>query len=396
MNNHKSQIANHAYRQAGHKPRIIVTGGGTGGHVMPLEAVVEELKSTNSDILYIGSGNVLEKEMALRKNIKYQSIFTGKYRRYWSWQNFIDIFKIIIGIVQAKYLIFKYRPNAIFAKGGYVTLPVVISGWILRKPIVIHESDVIMGLANRMEANLARKICVGFPIENYSKLPLDRLIYTGNPVRQEFLLPIAYRLSHIVKRKSLSANRDDNKSDDQPLAISHKPTILITGGSQGSRFINNTVAAIMEKLTQKYCVIHISGKLDYDWLKKNNWSNYQVYDFTNEMPKLMQSANLVISRASANTMAEIAILAKPSILIPIKESANNHQLANARVFEKNHASVVCSEDQLTPDSLLDIINSLLGDEKMLKDMGNQVKQLANYESAKAIKEEIINVIKKLP
>lgn len=363
MKNQKSQITNH-------KSNIIVTGGGSGGHIMPLEAVVEELRSEKTDILYIGSGLFLEKEMAKRQNIGYKSILTGKLRRYSSWLNLIDPFKIIIGFVQSIYIILTFRPNVIFAKGGYVTLPTVIAGWILSTPIIIHESDAIMGLANRIEARLARRVCVGFPLDNYINLPLSKLIYTGNPVRQEFLKVAGYQLK---------ANK--------------LKTILITGGSQGARFINNTVAAIMERLTQRYHIIHISGENDYGWLKQNNWQNYKLYNFSNEMPKLMQSANLVISRASANTMAEIAMLGKPTILIPIANSANNHQMANARILEKQNAALVLSENQLSPESLLNIIDSLFSDEKLLQSMSRQIKEFTNIDAARAIKDEIKLLIK---
>lgn len=350
------------------KNRVVITGGGSGGHVMPLEAVVSELKSDKVDILYVGSGLELEKEMAERQKIPYKKIYTGKLRRYFSWQNFLDIAKLKIGFWQSLLIVCKFKPDVIFAKGGYVTLPVVIAGWILRVPIIIHESDVIMGLANRWEAKLSRKICVGFPLENYPGLPLNKVIYTGNPIRHEF------------------------SKSHKPYAISHKATILIIGGSQGSRFINNTVAAIMEKLTTNYHVIHLCGQIDYEWLSKNNWPNYELYDFTGKVSELMASADLIISRSGANTLAEISALGKPSILIPIAESANDHQLANARFFEKNNAAIVCSENQLTPNTLLAIIDNIISDQEIYRNLSLKASELANPDAAKAIKEGIIKII----
>lgn len=363
MKNYKSEIVNR-------KSKIIVTGGGSGGHVMPLEAVLEELKSEKTDILYIGSGLEMEKEMAERQKIPYKKIYTGKLRRYFSWQNLLDIVRIKIGFWQSLWIIISFKPDVIFAKGGFVTIPVVIAGWFLRIPIVTHESDAVMGLANRWEAKLARKICVGFPIENYPGLPLKKLIYTGNPVRKQF--------------NNLTFKQFNNK-----LKL---PTILIIGGSQGARFINNTIAAILSQLTERYHIIHISGKNDYEWLVKNNWSNYELYDFTDKVPELMQKADLIISRAGANTLAEVSALGKPVILIPIRESASDHQIANAKFFEKNNAAVVCSENQLSPESLLDIINTLLLDKKLVDILSNQILQMANPDSAKSVKDEILKII----
>jgi UDP-N-acetylglucosamine--N-acetylmuramyl-(pentapeptide) pyrophosphoryl-undecaprenol N-acetylglucosamine transferase len=351
------------------KKKIIITGGGSGGHVTPLEAVVENLSRDDFDILYVGSGNNFEIQMAERQKINYKKILVGKYRRYFSWQNFIDLFKVKIGIWQSIFIIMLFRPNVIFAKGGYVTLPVVIAGWMLGVPIVIHESDTIMGLANKIEAKLAKKVCVGFSIDNYPALPLEKIIYTGNPVRKGFLIG-----------DKIQANKFK--------------TILVIGGSQGSRFINQIIASILPKLTSKFKIIHISGKNDYEWLKKNSWPNYELYDYSDKVLNFMTEADLIISRAGANVLAEIAILGKPSILIPIKQSANNHQFVNAKVYEKNGASVVYSEDQLGPDSFFDIIKSILDDEKILLSMSQNAKNLANPDASKAIAGVIKELINK--
>lgn len=365
MTNKKHIIHNTQYR-------ILVTGGGSGGHVMPLEAVVEELKIHHYEMLYVGSGIPLEKEMAARQSLAYQAVFSGKYRRYFSWHNLIDPFKILIGFFQSLVIILSFKPNVVFAKGGYVTLPVVLAAWVLAKPIIIHESDAVMGSANRWGSKLARKICVGFPVEYYHGVPLDKIIYTGNPVRKQF--------------NNLAMKQFSNKTQ--------LPTILITGGSQGARFINQIIAAISPKLTEKYHIIHISGKNDYGWLVKNKWSNYELYDFTNKIPELMKKADLVISRAGANAIAELANLAKPSILIPLPSAASNHQNANTTILEKNNAAVVLRENSLTAESLLDIINLLLSDKKMLADLSTQIKKFVQPESASTIAQEISQLIKK--
>lgn len=353
--------------------KILLTGGGTGGHITPLMAVVEALKKHNCDILFVGSGLDLEEKAAKKLTVKYQSILSGKLRRYFSWQNFIDPFKVIIGFFQSLGIIVSFRPKVIFAKGGYVTMPVVLAAWFLRVPIITHESDVIMGLANRLEAKLAKKICVGFPVENYKDLPLHKIVYTGNPIRKEFLQ---------AKRSN-----DWNKRSDRTTG-----TILVTGGSQGSRFINQTIAALLGELTKKYHIIHVSGKNDHEWLKKNSWPNYELYDFTDKIAQLMNKADLIISRSGASTLAEISVLGKPSILIPLSTSANEHQQANAKIYEKKSAAVVVSEKGLTSDNLKDIIDRLMEDKKMLEEISKNTKELSQPNAAEAITEEILRVI----
>lgn len=351
------------------KIKILVTGGGSGGHVVPLMAVVTELKKYTDKILFVGSGLEMEKRIANSENVEYKSVLSGKLRRYFSWQNFIDPFKVIIGFFQAIFIILFFRPNVIFAKGGYVTIPVAFAGWLLWIPIVTHESDVVMGLSNRLEKGLAKKICVGFPISSYIDLPLDKVVFTGNPVKKEFV------------------------ADGKISPIEHKSIIFVTGGSQGARFINQTIASLLNDLTKKYYIIHITGKNDYEWIKKNSWPNYELYDFTNKVPELMKKSDLVISRPGANFLAEISFLGKPSILITPANSANGHQLANAKVYEKNGAAIVLSEEGLTPTSLEDIIDRLMEDKKMLKDIGVKAKELSQPEASKAIADEIIKIVK---
>lgn len=352
------------------KNKIIVTGGGSGGHVVPLMVVVGELKKQNWDILFVGSGAEIEKKAAEKENLKYRSVSTGKWRRYFSWDNFTDPFKIILGFFQSLFIIITFRPNIIFAKGGYVTFPVVLAGWFLRVPIVIHESDVAMGLANQWEAKFAKKVCVGFPAENYPAIPLERIVYTGNPIRAEF------------------------STSCPSIPLHRKPIILVTGGSQGARFINQTIAALLKDLTKKYHVIHVAGKNDYEWLSKNRWPNYELYGFTEKMPEFMKSADLIITRAGANTLSEISALGKPSILIPLPTGANNHQVINARVYEKNNAAVVATEKGLTPDNLKSIIDHLMGDIKMMQEIGRKAKELSQPNADTAIVTEIGKALNK--
>lgn len=355
--------------------KIILTGGGTAGHVWPLWAVYEELKGLSYkydfQFLYLGSGAPIERISAKKYQVNYKPILSGKFRRYFSFKNLIDPIKIVIGFFQAFFTILSFRPAVIFAKGGYVTVPVVFAAKMLGVPIITHESDVIMGLANRIEAKYASKICVGFPVQFYSDLPFRKLIYTGNPIRKEF----------------------GNKAIEQYSNKTKLPVILITGGSQGARFINQTVAGVMGDLTKKYRVIHVAGKNDYEWLKKNKWSNYQLFDFTDKMPEFMATADLIISRAGANTLAEISALGKPSILIPLPSAANNHQIKNAEIYAKRNAAVVLSEKGLTGDNLKDIIERLMEDKGLLANLAQQSKSLSQPDAAEEIAAEIIKVVK---
>jgi len=356
------------------KYKILLTGGGTAGHIFPILAVYDELNRMSFeykfDFLFMTDSKQNFSKIVLgNRPINYKKIYSGKLRRYWSLQNLVDPFKIIVGIIQSFCIISFFKPDVVFAKGGYVTFPVVFAANVLKIPIVIHESDIVMGLANRIEAKMAKKICVGFPTKFYSNIFTTNMVYTGNPVRKEFI--------DIAKKNS---------------DLGERQTLLITGGSQGSRIINQAIASIMPKLVQKYHVIHICGNNDYDWLSKSKWPNYDLYSFTDKMPDLMNGADLIISRASANTMFEIATLKKPSILIPLANAANGHQLANAKVFEQSNASVLISENKLTPSSLYDIINNLMSDKKILKDMGDNANKLVNNDSAKLIANEIIKAL----
>lgn len=353
------------------KIRIIVTGGGTGGHVKPLMAVVSELQKHHCDILYIGSGVEIERVEAKKHQIKYRAIFTGKWRRYFSWQNYLDLVKVKFGFFQSIFIILSFKPDAVFAKGGYVSLPVNFAAWILGVPIVVHETDVILGLANRLVINKIKKLCVGFPVRYYENLPVNKIAYTGNPISKEYFVNLKSQISN-------------NKFQ----------TILITGGSQGSRFINQTIAAILGKLTEKYNIIHQCGKLDYEWLSKNSWKNYKLFDFTDKLVEYMKSADLVISR-SGGAIMEIAACQKPAIFIPLSSSASNHQEMNARVIEKANAAIVLREKGLTSESLLEIIDRILEDKKMQSDLGQKISQFSQPDAAKNISDIILKEVKNL-
>jgi len=345
--------------------KILVTGGGTGGHVYPLMAIIDVLKQNDANILYVGSGSEIEVKLAKEKEISYKQVLSGKYRRYFSWENFIDFFKVIFGFIQSFFIVLFFWPDKVFSKGGYVGLPVIYASWVLGRPIYIHETDAHLGLANKIALPKCKKLFISFPPKFYPEIPAKKIVYTGNPIRADFLK---------IKKEKLFA--DERK------------TILVTGGSQGARFINQTIAAIMEQLTDKYNIIFVTGKLDYPWIIKNNWKHCKLYDFTSDLPKYLFNCDLIISR-SGGTLFEIAYCRKPAILIPLPSAANDHQEANARILEKENAAVILREKGLTPDSMYEIINRLMEDKKLLEDLSQKISSFSKEDAAKIIAQEIM-------
>jgi len=347
--------------------KIILTGGGTAGHIWPIIAIAEVLK-TNKRVkfIYVGSFNGPEKKIAKDFDIPFKRIFVGKWRNYFSLSNFWDMFKTFLGIIQSFFIVIFFKPNVIFAKGGYVTVPILFWAKIFKIPVVTHESDTIMGKANQWAASFAKKICLGFPVKYYDTLkgsPINKLVYTGTPVRKEFFKAM-------------------------PVSI-NKPTILITGGSQGAVKINNLISDILPELTKKYHVIHLAGDQNYQELKdKYQDPNYQLIGFSNQMPKLMRDADLIVSRAGANTLAEISALGKASILVPLPTAHLNHQTINARIYQDQNAAVILSEKNLTSSSLLSIINRLMEDSVLRSLLGHHAREFSRSNST----EEIIDLL----
>lgn len=348
------------------KIKILVTGGGTGGHVIPLMSIVDELKKYNTQILYVGSGNKIEKQEANKHHISYKSIMVGKYRRYFDWQNFIDFFKFLIGIFQSFFIVLCYNPDRVFSKGGYVGLPIIYAAWLLRKKIFIHETDAKLGLANKLSLNKCQKIFVSFSPKFYPEISADKIVYSGSPLKEDF---------HNLKKNNYFNNK--------------LKTILITGGSQGSCFLNQTIAQIIPELIKKYNIIHIAGEKDYQRLKKNNWENYKVYNYTSEFANFLYNSDLVISR-SGGTIFEIAFCKKPAILIPLPGSANNHQERNAQILHQSNAALVLKQAKITPDSLLEIISRLVEDKILLKELGLKIGDFFQENASKTIAQYLIS------
>lgn len=320
--------------------RIILTGGGTAGHVTPNIALLPRLKELGYDIHYIGSYTGIEKELIEQFGIPYHGISSGKLRRYFSLQNFTDPFRVLKGFGEANKLIKSLKPDVIFSKGGFVSVPVVMAGKKCHVPTIIHESDMTPGLANKLSIPSATKVCCNFP-ETLEHLPKEKAVLTGSPIRQELLFG----------------------SKEAALAFCgltpDKPVILIVGGSLGSVAVNNAVRAILPELLKEFHVIHLCGKGKTDESLKNLKGYVQFEYIKQELKDLFALCDIVISRAGANAICELLALHKPSLLIPLSANASRgDQILNARSFERQGFSVVLEEEELNNQVLLDAIHKL--------------------------------------
>lgn len=337
--------------------RIILTGGGTAGHVTPNIALLPRLKELNYDIHYIGSYHGIEKELIEQFDIPYHGISSGKLRRYFSLKNFTDPFRIVKGLAEADKLIKTLKPDVIFSKGGFVSVPVVMAGKRRHVPTIIHESDMTPGLANKLSIPSATKVCCNFP-ETLEHLPKDKAVLTGSPIRQELL----------------SGNKV--AALDFCGFTSDKPVVLVIGGSLGSVAVNNAVRAILPELLKDFQLIHLCGKGKVDESLKDLKGYVQFEYVQNELKDMFALTDVIISRAGANAICEIAALRKPNLLIPLSASASRgDQILNARSFERQGFSIVIEEKELTNDKLLSSIRNLYDNrETYIKAMGQSGQQ----------------------
>ena len=320
--------------------RIILTGGGTAGHVTPNIALLPRLKELQYDIHYIGSYNGIEKDLITRQGIPYHGISSGKLRRYFSLQNFTDPFRVLKGFSEANKLIKKLKPDVIFSKGGFVSVPVVIAGKRNHVPVIIHESDMTPGLANKISIPSAHKVCCNFP-ETLKALPEDKAVLTGSPIRQELM------------------TGDPEKARRFCGFTESKPTILIVGGSLGATAVNDAVRKILPELLKDFQIIHLcgKGKLDPSLTGLNGYAQFEYIQ--DELRNLFALTDIVISRAGANAICELLALRKPNLLIPLSASASRgDQILNARSFERQGFSLVLEEEELTDELLLSAIRKL--------------------------------------
>lgn len=320
--------------------RIILTGGGTAGHVTPNIALLPRLRELQYDIHYIGSYTGIEKELIEKQQIPYHGISSGKLRRYFSLKNFTDPFRVLKGFSEANHLIKTLKPDVIFSKGGFVSVPVVIAGKRNHVPVIIHESDMTPGLANRISIPSAYRVCCNFP-ETLKALPEDKAVLTGSPIRQELMT------GDPEKARAFCGFKDE------------KPVILVVGGSLGATAVNQAVRAILPELLKDFQVIHLCGKGKLD-TSLNNLEGYVQFEYIqDELRHLFALSDIVISRAGANAICELLALQKPNLLIPLSASASRgDQILNARSFERQGFSKVLEEETLTNELLLDTVHEL--------------------------------------
>lgn len=319
---------------------IVLTGGGTAGHVTPNIALIPELQKAGFEISYIGSFNGIEKQLISEKGIAYYGISSGKLRRYMSLKNVSDVFRVLKGMAEAKKLLRKLNPDIVFSKGGFVSVPVVRAAKSLGIPVIIHESDMTPGLANKLSYPAASAVCCNFP-ETVKYLPPDKAVVTGTPIRKELMSGDAE-----AARIFCGFNSD-------------KPVMMVIGGSLGSAVLNDAIRKSLPELLKKFQIIHLcgQGKLDSSLDGVNGYRQYEY--IKKELADMFALSSLIISRAGANSISEICALAKPNLLIPLSAKASRgDQILNARSFEKQGFSMVIEEEELTPERLQTAVETL--------------------------------------
>ena len=338
---------------------IVLTGGGTAGHVTPNIALIPRLKELGYEISYIGSLDGIEKKLIEELNIPYYGISSGKLRRYFDLKNFSDPFKVLKGYAQSRKLLKKLKPDVVFSKGGFVTVPVVVAAKGCKIPAIIHESDMTPGLANKLAIPSATKVCCNFP-ETLKHLPEEKAVLTGTPIRQELL---SGDKLEALKFCGFTAN---------------KPVIMIIGGSLGAAAVNDNIRKILPELLKDFQVIHLCGKGKLYESLQNTEGYIQFEYIKKELADLFALADIVVSRAGANAICELLALQKPNLLIPLSAKASRgDQILNARSFEKQGYSMVLEEEEITDEKLLSTIHTLY---EKRDDFTNAMKQSNSIDS----------------
>lgn len=353
--------------------KIILTGGGTAGHVTPNIALLPELKNLGYEVYYIGSYDGIEKKLISDFDVPYYGISTGKFRRYFDPKNFSDPFRVIKGYTEARKIMKELKPDLVFSKGGFVSVPVVRAAASLDIPCIIHESDMTPGLANKLCIPVAARVCCNFP-ETLKLIPESKAVLTGSPIRQE-----------LTKGNPISA-----------LELCHftanKPVIMVIGGSLGASAINDCVRRALPKLLQDFQVVHICGKDKMDNLLLNTQGYKQFEYLKSELKDIFALADLVISRAGANAICELLALKKPNILIPLSAgSSRGDQILNAKSFEAQNYSVVIDEDDLTENLLVEKVQELYFTRQTYIDAMSQSRQHNSISTITKLFEETLKL-----
>lgn len=342
--------------------RIVLTGGGTAGHVTPNIALIPRLRELNYDIHYIGSYDGIEKRLIEDFDIPYYGISTGKFRRYLDLKNFSDPFRVIKGYSEARKVLKQINPDVLFSKGGFVSVPAVRAAASLEIPCIIHESDMTPGLANKLCIPVAQKVCCNFP-ETLQSLPAEKAVLTGSPIREE-----------LARGNKIAAL-------DLCGFTVQRPVVMVIGGSLGAAAINKTVRDALPKLLDDFQVVHICGKDKVDNLLLNV-KGYKQFEYLKaELKDVFAMSDIVISRAGANAICELLALKKPNILIPLSaHSSRGDQILNARSFENQGFSVIIDEDYLTENLLVEKVHELYFTRQSYKDAMEKSQQLNSIQT----------------
>lgn len=365
--------------------KIVLAGAGTGGHLMPLVAVARKIKEKNPDVefVFVGPVGKMEEEIIGKEGIVMKKIFVGKLRRYFSLENLVDFFKIPIGIIQALYVLLVEMPDAIFSKGGYASIPVILAGWAYRIPIMIHESDATPGIANKISSKFADRVAIAYQ-EAENDFPAGQVVLAGNPVRED------------INKGNAARGREKFS------LVESKKIIFIYGGSQGSKVINDKILNMLPELLHKYQVIHQTGKNNFDSVKhkagelgiKAGREGYHPVDFIGEeLGDIFAFSDLVISRAGATSIAEIAANGKPSILIPLQSAANNHQRMNAYALARLGACIVLEEGNLGENLLMSRIDEVMLNQELRDKLSKNIKVFYHPDATERIAQGVLGMIK---
>lgn len=347
--------------------KIILTGGGTAGHVTPNLALLPRLKEMNFEIRYIGSNTGMERQLVSEVGVYYYGISSGKLRRYFDIKNFTDPFRIIKGYFEARKILKDYRPDVIFSKGGFVTVPVVMAAHAYKIPVISHESDMTPGLANKIAMPFVNKICYTFP--ETAKYLGNKGVLTGSPLRSE-----------LFTGNKITAL-------DMCGFTANKPVLLVTGGSLGSASVNKAVREALPSLLENFQVAHLCGKGKLDENLLNTPGYVQFEYIKEEMKDMLAMADIIISRAGANSICEIQALKKPNILIPLTTGASRgDQLLNAKSFERHGFSAVIQEKDMTTELLVSTVNDVY------KKRGSYIKAMENSHPAGGV-DKIASIIR---
>ena len=373
--------------------KILFTGGGTGGHTTPIIAIARELRRSygqeNLDLYYMGPKDRFAELLFSQEDIKVNYILAGKIRRYFEGkailENLLDMgVKVPIGIIQAFFKVLFLAPDAIISKGGYGSIPTAIAGWVFHVPIFLHESDIEPGLSNKIVSRFAKVVFTSFPRTKF--FSPKKMVLTGTPIRKRVL------------------EGDKKEAKTMLHLIGNKPTILILGGSQGAQKVNDMLLVILDEMLKEFEVIHQTGEANFEQVKKEakvvvkkeQEPYYHPMPFfkENELRHVYAATDFVVTRAGSAFIAEIAALGKPSILIPLSGSAQDHQIANAYAYANAKAAIVLEEPNLTPHFFLEKLRYFFANPDEMQDMAIAAKEFAKPNAARTVSTHVMKYLQK--